>query len=242
MDRKQFQINKQFQLRKKELLQIMLICLGIYVAVLGITIGVNLHLTDKVLAPFATIFTLLAFCILQFCNDLVRFVTDFNVAVSMGQTRKSFVWSYELISLIYVILMILGIFLLNKAEGAIGYAIFGSAASGMDVTDSISELELVSAAVIFVAFDMLLQTLILHFGTKALWIFWAVMMILLYLPGMISRNQVISEKCQLLVEGIHKMIRVNSGFWSWFFGAGIVYAVILVLISWFVLRKQRVTM
>lgn len=100
----------------------------------------------------------------------------FGMAVSMGETRKSFIVSQWLIMAFNTLLEILVIIIINTVEKAIGEAVY-NVPCDFDVISHLIDYRIILAAVVVVpSASMFLGMLIAKFQKKAFWGIWVVWM------------------------------------------------------------------
>lgn len=210
----------------------------------SVMMAVVFHFNPAEDRPEAGIATLLAAMILLFYVLIVGifgFATEFNLAVGMGLTRKQFMPAY--LAATFMIEAVLAVFLYGlhfletqgmrffysdlKEARAVGTILF----SGY----LIPGLLLLSAVQIFVG------SILLKYGRKVMWFFWALWMVLCLLPGRIS--EAMADEPDTLPArfgfGVQKVLQALDG------AVGIVLflAVLsaLLAVSVCLIRRQQVT-
>lgn len=238
-------LKKQIKRREKEVLIGCSIMIGIYLFVLLIVLGVGIYqkqTTYTTIVASGSLFALIIGIFLKFFIESFYFLREFNIAISMGQTRKQFVWYYELVSLLEMFLMVGFVRGLWAIEEGIYYFVIPRV-KFLVQTDMIFNWKR-NILIIFgmVAIQMLMQALLLRYGMKIYWGIWIIWMLLCYTPSILSTHSdsVIAGKFIAFIKWfIHIATEFGESFWI---GIGMIASGILVGIAWLFLRKQQVTM
>lgn len=235
---------KQLKRRRQEALIGFFIMIGTYLLmVVGVLMIENYNKEMQKLQQvfvIGTLATMVVCFFLQLFVDSFWFLGEFNMAISMGQTRKSFVWCYELVSVLELFGMI-GILrgLAAVEEGVYHWLLPG--AKIIIAADVIFQWRILVGIVLgMIALQMLIQAMLLRYGMKVLWVMWIVWMLVAYTPHFLSRNSGFAGMVnQIMGWGFWMIGRFGGNFWI---GVGAGIAGVIVGIAWKFLRRQQVTM
>ena len=210
----------QCKVRKAELLQFLgITAVGYLIGLIVVFIVMNVAKENTC----ATAGTMLA-------------VIAFNMAISLGATRKSFVSGYVLFNLLEIAVLELEIVVFGVVEKFLLENAFPQAVMEIDLTNFFTWNYLSGVLVVFTAVEMFFGAVILRYGMKVLWILWAVWMIICLVPMNIAKNEKLSGE----------LAKLGLFLGGKFTPQGIVALVIaltivIAVITWNILRKQRVT-
>ena len=226
----------QCKVRKIELLQFLGIVAAGYLVGLGI-VFIMVNVTDE--NAYATVGTMLAVNLFAFMHLFAisfSFMGEFNTAISMGVTRKSFAAGYALFNLLEIAVLELEIVVFGVLEKFLLKAAFPQAAVEVDMTTFFTWKYLLGAMVVFTVLEMFFGAVILRYGMKVLWILWAVWMIICLVPMNIAKNEKLSGE----------LAKLGLFLGGKFTPQGIValmiaLTIVIAVITWNILRKQRVT-
>ncbi len=227
----------QCKTRKMEVLQFLAVAFGSYV--FGIIVMMIIRANTMEENECVTLGMLIAMIVLVFIHFFgitFSFVGEFNMALSMGATRKSFVGSYALFNMAELAGLELLLFVLGKIELALISVIYPQCEIILDVTQYFQWKYLLAVIVGMTVVELFLGAVILRFGMKAFWVVWAIWMFLTLVPAKLSENEVMAAKMHQLGEqiGLENIVQ-------YLFAAGVVAAVIMAVLGWNFLKKQRVT-
>ena len=227
----------QCKTRKMEVLQFLAVAFGSYV--FGIIVMMIIQANTMEENECVTLGMLIAMIVLVFIHFfgiIFSFVGEFNMALSMGATRKSFVGSYALFNMVELAGLELLLFVLGKIELALISVIYPQCEIILDVTQYFQWKYLLAVIVGMTVVELFLGAVILRFGMKAFWVVWAIWMFLTLVPAKLSENEVMAAKMHQLGEqiGLENIVQ-------YLFAAGVVAAVIMAVLGWNFLKKQRVT-
>lgn len=227
----------QCKTRKMEVLQFLAVAFGSYV--FGIIVMMIIRANTMEENECVTLGMLIAMIVLVFIHFFgitFSFVGEFNMALSMGATRKSFVGSYALFNMVELAGLELLLFVLGKIELALISVIYPQCEIILDVTQYFQWKYLLAVIVGMTVVELFLGAVILRFGMKAFWVVWAIWMFLTLVPAKLSENEVMAAKMHQLGEqiGLENIVQ-------YLFAAGVVAAVIMAVLGWNFLKKQRVT-
>lgn len=227
----------QCKTRKMEVLQFLAVAFGSYV--FGIIVMMIIRANTMEENECVTLGMLIAMIVLVFIHFFgitFSFVGEFNMALSMGATRKSFVGSYALFNMVELAGLELLLFVLGKIELALISVIYPQCEIILDVTQYFQWKYLLAVIVGMTVVELFLGAVILRFGMKAFWVVWAIWMFLTLVPAKLSENEVMAAKMHQLGEqiGLENIVQ-------YLFAAGVVVAVIMAVLGWNFLKKQRVT-
>ena len=215
----------QRKVRKAELLQFLGITAVGYLIVVFIVMNVA---KENTCATAGTMLAVIAFAFIHLFGITLSFMGDFNMAISLGATRKSFVSGYVLFNLLEIAVLELEIVVFGVVEKFLLENAFPQAVITWNYLSGV--------LVVFTAVEMFFGAVILRYGMKVLWILWAVWMIICLVPMNIAKNEKLSGE----------LAKLGLFLGGKFTPQGIVALVIaltivIAVITWNILRKQRVT-
>lgn len=179
----------QCKVRKAELLQ----CIGFLAAayLLGLVILCIVMNVAKGegSATVGTGMAVVFFFFLHLFGIAISFMQEFNVAVSMGATRKSFVASYALFNLLEIAVLELEVILFGWFEKLLIGVFFPHTAMELDITVFFTWKYLLGVMLGFTILELFAGAVILKYGMKVLWVFWALWMAACLLPVRIAHNE-----------------------------------------------------
>ena len=219
----------QCKVRKTELLQFLgITAVGYLIGLIVVFIVMNVA-KENTCATAGTMLAFIAFAFMHLFGITFSFMGDFNMAISLGATRKSFVSGYVLFNLLEIAVLELEIVVFGVVEKFLLENAFPQAVMEIDLTNFFTWNYLSGVLVVFTA-------VILRYGMKVLWILWAVWMIICLVPMNIAKNEKLSGE----------LAKLGLFLGGKFTPQGIVALVIaltivIAVITWNILRKQRVT-
>ena len=227
----------QCKTRKMEVLQFLAVAFGSYV--FGIIVMMIIRANTMEENECVTLGMLIAMIVLVFIHFFgitFSFVGEFNMALSMGATRKSFVGSYALFNMVELAGLELLLFVLGKIELALISVIYPQCEIILDVTQYFQWKYLLAVIVGMTVVELFLGAVILRFGMKAFWVVWAIWMFVTLVPAKLSENEVMAAKMHQLGEqiGLENIVQ-------YLVVVGVIAAVIMAVLGWNFLKKQRVT-
>lgn len=227
----------QCKTRSAEVLEFLAVALGGYV--LGIVVMMIIHANTMEENECVTLGVLIAAIMLGFVHlfgIIFSFIGEFNMALSMGATRKAYVGSYALFNMAELAGLELLLFILGKIELAIMDVIYPQCDIILDFTQYFQWKYLLAVIIGMTIVELFAGAVVLRFGMKAFWGIWAVWMFIMLVPVKLSENEMIAAK-------MHQ-IGMQIGFGNiaqYLFILGVVVAAIMAVLAWNLLRKQRVT-
>ena len=226
----------QCKTRKMEVLQFLVAAFGGYVFGIIVMMIIRANTVEKECVTLGMLIGMIILVFMHFFGITFSFVGEFNMALSMGATRKSFVGSYALFNMVELAGLELLLFVLGKIELALISVIYPQCEIILDVTQYFQWKYLLAVIVGMTVVELFLGAVILRFGMKAFWVVWAIWMFLTLVPAKLSENEVIAAKMHQLGEqiGLENIVQ-------YLFAAGVVAAVIMAVLGWNFLKKQRVT-
>lgn len=232
-------IQKQLRRRKKEALFLLLIIIVAYLVGILMMIIISKKSAEKEVFLVGTVLAMIIGAGLQFFSNILTFLQEFNIAISMGQTRKSFVWCYELVSFLELFAITVILRGLAEIEQLI-YNIVMPDGKFLIRADVLVQLKIIVPIILgMTAVQMLLQALLLRFGMKAFWVIWIGWMLLCFSPSALRQNEVLSEKAANLAAALFTVVsHLGAVYWIM---AGVILAGIMVGTAWGFLRRQQVT-
>ncbi len=226
----------QCKTRKMEVLQFLVAAFGGYVFGIIVMMIIRANTVEKECVTLGMLIGMIILVFMHFFGITFSFIGEFNMALSMGATRKSFVGSYALFNMVELAGLELLLFVLGKIELALISVIYPQCEIILDVTQYFQWKYLLAVIVGMTVVELFLGAVILRFGMKAFWVVWAIWMFLTLVPVKLSENEVMAAKMHQLGEqiGLENIVQ-------YLFAAGVVAAVIMAVLGWNLLKKQRVT-
>lgn len=219
-----------------EVLQFLVAAFGGYVFGIIVMMIIRANIVEKECVTLGMLIGMIILVFMHFFGITFSFVGEFNMALSMGATRKSFVGSYALFNMVELAGLELLLFVLGKIELALISVIYPQCEIILDVTQYFQWKYLLAVIVGMTVVELFLGAVILRFGMKAFWVVWAIWMFLTLVPVKLSENEMMAAKMHQLGEqiGLENIVQ-------YLFAAGVVAAVIMAVLGWNLLKKQRVT-
>lgn len=219
-----------------EVLQFLVAAFGGYVFEIIVMMIIRANTVEKECVTLGMLIGMIILVFMHFFGITFSFIGEFNMALSMGATRKSFVGSYALFNMVELAGLELLLFVLGKIELALISVIYPQCEIILDVTQYFQWKYLLAVIVGMTVVELFLGAVILRFGMKAFWVVWAIWMFLTLVPVKLSENEVMAAKMHQLGEqiGLENIVQ-------YLFAAGVVAAVIMAVLGWNLLKKQRVT-
>ena len=113
-----------------------------------------------------------------FFTGIFSLPIDFNLAVSMGKTRKSYVPARFIILALDVLAVILIFIIFNAAEEALYTTLYPNAVCELDVGKLLHNPALIAGTIFLLpTVNLLCGALLMRFPTKFVWVLWAIWMI-----------------------------------------------------------------
>jgi len=219
------------------------------VSLVGAIIGIAMVLfimavdgTGEDYGELGSLFSLLIGAIALVFGGIYGTQTDFNMAISMGKTRKHFVPAKYITLVMETVMLIVIAALVGWVEGILYNAIYPAAINELHVSAWLDyPLVLVGVALGVPAITMLFGTLLMIFGQKFFWVIW-----FLWMFGCIGIPRIVHSATESPESGVGKFANAVADFVTGLpsgglaVGALVVITVILVA-DFILLRKQRVT-
>lgn len=226
----------QCKVRKTELLQFLgITAVGYLIGLIVVFIVMNVAI-ESTCATAGTMLAFIAFAFMHLFGITFSFMGDFNMAISLGATRKSFVAGYALFNLLEIAVLELEIVVFGVAEKLLLENAFPQAVMEIDLTNFFTWNYLSGVLVVFTAVEMFFGAVILKYGIKAYGVLWALWMLITLVPMNIEKNEKLSGELAklglflggtLTPQGMVVLV--------------IVLTIVVAAITWNILRKQRVT-
>ena len=226
----------QCKVRKAELLQFLgITAVGYLIGLIVVFIVMNVA-KDNTCATAGTMLAVTAFAFIHLFGITFSFIGDFNMAISLGETRKRFVAGYALFNLLEIAVLELEIVVLGVVEKFLLENAFPQAVMEIDLTNFFTWNYLSGVLVVFTAVEMFFGAVILKYGIKAYGVLWALWMLITLVPMNIEKNEKLSGELAklglflggtLTPQGMVVLV--------------IVLTIVVAAITWNILRKQRVT-
>lgn len=227
----------QCKTRKMEVLQFLAVAFGSYVFGIIVMMIIRANtMEENECVTLGMLIAMAALVFIHFFGIIFSFVGEFNMAISMGATRRAYVGSYALFNMAELAGLELLLFVLGKIEAALMRVIYPQCEIILDLTQYFHWKYLLAVIVGMTVVELFLGAVILRFGMKVFWIIWAIWMFLTLVPVKLSENEVMAAKMHQLGEqiGLENIVQ-------YLFAAGVVAAVIMAVLGWNLLKKQRVT-
>lgn len=229
----------QCKRKKKEAVWFESIMAGVYLFGLIMAMLVCTFAGEKTSVAFGTIFAVAMAFFMHLFGNMFTFLQEFNLAVSMGQVRKSFVWAYEAAAFVELLAMTVTAWLMYLLEKALYRLFLPEVTMEIDVGAVFLLKSILPILFAMMLTELFVAALMLRFGRKCLWGIWAVWMFICLLPNQMVRN----ERLHAWAQKILALVVQQANLWGkpFFISTGILFGALLVGISWNMLRKQRVT-
>ena len=159
----------QCKVRKAELLQFFGIVAGGYLVGLIIVFIVMNATKENYYATVGTMLAVIVFAFMHLFGISFSFMGDFNMAISLGATRKSFVAGYVLFNLLEIAVLEVEIVVFGVVEKLLLENAFPQAVMEIDLTNFFTWNYLSGVLVVFTAVEMFFGAVILRYGAKAFW-------------------------------------------------------------------------
>lgn len=161
----------QCKVRKTELLQFLgITAVGYLIGLIVVFIVMNVA-KENTCATAGTMLAFIAFAFMHLFGITFSFMGDFNMAISLGATRKSFVAGYVLFNLLEIAVLELEIVVFGVVEKFLLENAFPQAVMEIDLTNFFTWNYLSGVLVVFTAVEMFFGAVILRYGMKVLWIY-----------------------------------------------------------------------
>lgn len=226
---------------KKEFSQSAMITAGTGLAGVIILFSVMFLLKPETYMYLGSFIALLISIMVYVIIGIFGYTADFNLAVSMGVTRKKFALGYWIQCFLSAVLMTGVTLLFYLVERNLYHRVFKDAVLDMNDFSGSTILIVVLCIVVFApVFRMLLGAFLMKFQKVGFWILWAVWMIICLggsrLVHWINQPDTLVHKLfYSLLDSIQKFPQAVL----LALGAGIV--VISFFLTWLLIRRQRVT-
>lgn len=223
-------IKNQWRMRRSEVSVTLVVMAAVYV--IGMLLFGSVKAGDEQMraVPMGTLLACIIGGAMHMLCSCFSMACGFNLAVSMGITRKRFVSSYVLFSICELAGVVLVASVLCAGEQFINRISFaGVSAGAQEVSFALpkeGELLLYAAVVLLgmLASEMIVSALLMRFGNNAMWVMWIV-------PGVgvpIAARWIGSLKLHVTAKGVAAVFAA--------------VCVLLLLVSWRMLKRQRVTL
>lgn len=223
-------IKNQWRMRRSEVSVTLAVMAAVYV--MGMLLFGSVKAGDEQMraVPVGTLLACVIGGIMHVLCGCFSMSCGFNLAVSMGITRKRFVSSYMFFSICELVGVVLVASAFCAGELFINRISFaGVSAGAQEVSFALpkeGELLLYAAVVLLgmLASEMILSALLMRFGSNVMWVMWIV-------PGVgvpMTARWICSLKLHVTAEGVAAVFAC--------------VCVILLLVSWRMLKRQQVTL
>lgn len=193
--------------------------------------------TEKAFFPLGTLSLIFMFGIIHLIQGGIGIVTDFNLAISMGETRKRFVAGYLAFDGLEYLVSLLMILLLQWVEEGISHKFYPELSFIRMLSWETLYIFLLSILGLMAA-EVLTGALILKFGQKVLWGLWVFAILPSFIQGIRQWRPV--RMFTETLGGFFVSFFENVGL-QWIPMAAILVEAVAFLAAYCMLRRQRVT-
>lgn len=227
----------QAKVRKIEFWQFVGIMTGVYLVIGGIVDGVFLNHTEgEGTVLLAMLIVAFATVLVHFLAISLGFVGEFNMALSMGATRRAYVGSYAVFNIAEIAVLEVILVLYGYLERAVLQMLQPQSEIAFDLISYLKVSYLLAMPFAMTILELFFGAVILKYGMKVFWILWAFWMGFSAIMARLSDNDLFAEKLSGLGLAAGGAITVRGGV---VFGTAV--CILLAAASWKMLRKQRVT-
>ena len=227
----------QCKTRKMEVLQFLAVAFGSYVFGIIVMMIIRANtMEENECVTLGMLIAMVALVFVHFFGIIFSFVGEFNMAISMGATRRAYVGSYALFNMAELAGLELLLFVLGKIESALMRVIYPQCEVILDLTQYIQWKYLLAVIVGMTIVELFLGAVTLRFGMKAFWAIWAIWMFVTLVPAKLIENEALAAK-------MHQF-GMQIGFGNivqYLVVVGVIAAVIMAVLGWNFLKKQSVT-
>lgn len=227
----------QCKTRKMEVLQFLAVAFGSYVFGIIVMMIIRANtMEENECVTLGMLIAMAALVFMHFFGIIFSFVGEFNMAISMGATRRAYVGSYALFNMAELAGLELLLFVLGKIESALMRVIYPQCEVILDLTQYFQWQYLLAVIVGMTIVELFLGAVILRFGMKAFWAIWAIWMFVTLVPAKLIENEALAAK-------MHQF-GMQIGFGNivqYLVVVGVIAAVIMAVLGWNFLKKQSVT-
>lgn len=231
-------IKKQFFLRKEEI--VITLVVGFIAMLIGVVgFAVNRQFDSMIDKTFeiGAIATIMVSLMLIFFINVGRFGTNFNYAVSMGRTRKSFLISYMVVTLIHITIVSMIASLIGLIESIVYKMIYSGTEFEFQVMDKITPAILIMVVLAELILPMFIGAIIMKFGLKSVWIFWGITMVFNLLPDKLISTYINQGKLAFLMPVKDFFFGIRPIAW---FALGYIFLLIILWGTTVMVKKQSV--
>ena len=227
----------QCKTRKMEVLQFLAVAFGSYVFGIIVMMIIRANtMEENECVTLGMLIAMAALVFMHFFGIIFSFVGEFNMAISMGATRRAYVGSYALFNMAELAGLELLLFVLGKIESALMRVIYPQCEVILDLTQYLQWKYLLAVIVGMTIVELFLGAVTLRFGMKAFWAIWAIWMFVTLVPAKLIENEALAAK-------MHQF-GMQIGFGNivqYLVVVGVIAAVIMAVLGWNFLKKQSVT-
>ena len=165
----------QCKTRKMEVLQFLAVAFGSYVFGIIVMMIIRANtMEENECVTLGMLIAMAALVFMHFFGIIFSFVGEFNMAISMGATRRAYVGSYALFNMVELAGLELLLFVLGKIESALMRVIYPQCEVILDLTQYFQWKYLLAVIVGMTIVELFLGAVTLRFGMKAFWAIWAI--------------------------------------------------------------------
>lgn len=184
-----------------------------------------------------TVMAWIVFCFVSVMVGMFSMTGYFNWHVGFGKTRKSFFICDIITELCWNLLNVVVIWGLSIAEGGILKLFYGSYREGAKELWGMWLVWMLPVfAIALTVVRELTGTLVMHFGKKVFWIMWGLWMFVCLVPGKIDADK---KGAIAKMAGRIKVWMSGMSITDWTI-TGIVLVLLMLIVSWLLMRKQAV--
>lgn len=232
-------IGKIAKIERINIRMIVIAMAATYVVGMGIAcLCMNIGKKSLYYIPIGTGMAMIMTAIMQVIMRVVTFSNNFNIAVSMGVTRREFLIGYQLFNLAELVVFTVCFWVLYLMEGLFARLCFPKEPmiENMNVLFQIKVI--VPFLLVLCCLEIFVEAVTMRFGAKAWWTLWAFWMAMC-LGG---PKLLVKGLKGLLPAGVQKLgsLLVAGGPVLWV-SCSAVFLVVLLIVSWNIMKKQQVT-
>ncbi|MEG0971547.1 MAG: hypothetical protein RSE55_02030 [Lachnospiraceae bacterium] len=219
------------QIRKKECIWLTVTALsGFLMGIIVVAIiSVGFDMGNEIV-EVGTLFALMMTGMFVIFGGIHFFIQQFTLAIAMGQTRKQFVIAYVLTTLVQLAAVLLIIYFLHCGEAYVYRTCFPGYGYPIRIDKIFRMMYMVPAVVMIVVVQLFIQSIVLRFEGKGLYVIFLCWMGFIILSGRVYNLPFVHE-----IEAV--LTKISNAGWILIGVAGVVF---LVTIAWKIMRKQEI--
>ena len=236
-------LKETFQVNRKEILQYGLLAIaGGILGVILVLIIMAVDGTGEDYGQLGTLFAEMFSAIALLFGGIFAVQTDFNLAISMGKTRKYYVPARYLLLVLDTTIILAIVFLTSRIENALYPAIYPGTVCDLNAGGILNSPGVFAAIAMGVPMIVLLfGALLMRFSTKFFWVLWAFWMFLC-MGGPRIASATIENPNSLPGRIGLALVEVLTGLTALkLFGIAAVIILAGLIVTFVLFKKQRVT-